>query len=80
MTDTYQEVLKNLRSKYKKQALTIQETASELSVSLSSLRMSVREGRNIPSYRVVGTGTQRRKVIFPIHNVAKFLSDTQQVY
>jgi len=78
--DTYNEVLSNLRSKYKKQALTPQETATELSISSASLRRGVREGKNIPEYRNVGTGEIRRKIVFPIHSVAKFLANTEQVF
>ena len=80
MQDTYNEVLKDLRAKYKKQALTIQEVAKELSISTGSLRNGVRLGKNVPNYKNVGHGEQRSKVVFPIHEVAKYLSNLQQVF
>jgi hypothetical protein len=80
MQDTYNEVLKDLKAKYKKQALTIQEVAKELSISTGSLRNGMKLGRNVPNYKNVGHGETRSKVIFPIHEVAKYLSNLQQVY
>lgn len=80
MNDIYQEVMKNLRSKYKKQTLSIQETAHEMGVSTSTLRGGIREGKQVPDYKIIGYGEIRKKVVFPIHSVAKFLSDTQRVF
>ena len=80
MQDTYNEVLKDLKAKYKKQALTIQEVAKELSISTGSLRNGIRLGKNVPNYKNVGHGEKRSKVIFPIHEVAKYLSNLQQVF
>lgn len=78
--DTYIEISKDLKARYKKQALTIQETAKEMSVSTGALRLGMKLGRNIPNYKNVGHGEQRMKVIFPIHEVAKYLSNLQQVF
>ncbi len=78
--DTYNEVIASLKKKYKKQTLTIEEVAQELSISIYSMRLSVKKGVNIPPYTQVGTGTQRKKIVFPINGVAKFLANTQQVY
>ena len=78
--DAYNEIYKELKAKYKKQALTIQEVAKELSISTGSLRNGVRLGKNVPNYKNVGHGEQRSKVVFPIHEVAKYLSNLQQVF
>lgn len=78
--DTYKEIREDLRKTYKKQALTIQETAKEIGISVGTLRNSMKNNINIPEYRVMGGGTIRQKVVFPIHNIAKFLSSTQQVF
>jgi len=78
--DTYNEILKELRKKYKKQALTIQETAQEIGTSTGTLRSGIKVGQNVPQFKSIGLGTVRKKYIFPIHNVAKFLADTQQVF
>lgn len=69
-----------LKKKYKKLALSINELAQEIGVSHSTIRGNVKKGLGIPEYRRVGGGTQRKKIVFPINEVAKWLSDTQQVY
>ena len=78
--DAYNDIYKELKAKYKKQALTIQEVSKELSISTGSLRNGIRLGKNVPNYKNVGHGEQRAKVIFPIHEVAKYLSNLQQVF
>lgn len=78
--DAYNEIYKELKAKYKKQALTIQEVAKEMSISTGSLRNGIRLGKNVPNYKNVGHGEQRSKVVFPIHEVAKYLSNLQQVF
>lgn len=80
VNDTYSEIHKDLKSKYKKQVLSIQEVAKEIGISTSSLRNGIKLGQNIPSYRKVGHGTERIKVIFPIHEVAKYLANLQQIF
>ena len=78
--DTYKEIREDLRKTYKKQALTIQETAKEIGISVGTLRNSLKTGLNIPDYRLMGGGSIRQKVVFPIHNIAKFLADTQKIF
>jgi response regulator of citrate/malate metabolism len=80
LQDTYNEILKELKSKYKKQTLTIQEVAKEMSISTGSLRNGMKKGINVPNYKEVGHGEQRKKVIFPIHEVAKYLANLVQVF
>ncbi len=78
--DTFNDILKDLKKKYQKQTLTISETAKECGVSSTTFRQGLKLGIGIPQFKRLGMGTIRRKVVFPIHEVAKFLSDTQQVY
>ncbi|WP_170018788.1 hypothetical protein [Campylobacter sp. RM16190] len=77
--DTYNEIVKNLRAKYKKQALNMCELADELGVSVHTLRLSLKMGKNMPNYKILGSGEKRKKVIFALHDVAKFLANTEQV-
>lgn len=77
--DTYNEILKNLRGKYHKQAITLHELADELGVSIHTLRLSIKNGKNVPNYKILGGGETRKRIIFAIHDVAKFLANTQQV-
>ncbi len=77
---TYKEVLKELKATYKKQALSIQETADVIGVNISTLRQGIKQGKNVPDYRCMGGGEKRKRVIFPIYEVAKFLANTQQVF
>lgn len=77
--DTYNEILKNLRSKYKKQALNTFELADELGISINTLRLSIRVGKNIPNYRILGGGEKRKKIVFALNDVARFLANTEQV-
>jgi response regulator of citrate/malate metabolism len=78
--DTYEEIIKVLRKKYDKQALTVEETANEIGVSTNTLRSGIKANQNVPQYKQIGLGTQRKKYVFPIHNVAVYLSDTQKVF
>ena len=80
LEDIYKEVMTDLRKKYKRQALTLQETASELGISVGTLRNGIKENKNIPPYRIVGGGVKRKKYAFAIHSVARFLSTAQIVY
>jgi len=78
--DTKIAIEEDLKKRYKKQALSVNEVAKELGVSSTTVRTGVKTGLGVPQFRRVGGGTQRKKTIFPIHEVAKFLADTQQVY
>ncbi len=80
VADTYNEVIKSLRAKYKKQALSAQEVADEIGVSAHTVRAGVKAGLNVPAFRVVGGGVKRKTVIFTLHDVAKYLANTQQVF
>jgi len=76
----YEEFRQDLKKQYKKTALTIQEVASELGLSVNSIRLGIKAGKGIPNYKKVGGGVKRQRVVFPIIDVAKFLADTEKVY
>jgi len=76
----YEQLTKDLKKQYKKTALTIQEVAHEMGLSVNSIRLGIKAGKGIPPYKKVGSGSERQRVIFPIIDVAKFLSDTEKVY
>lgn len=78
--DTYNTIVSDLKSKYKKQTLSVEEVAKEIGVSSTTIRTSIKEGVGIPSFRQVGNGKLRKKYVFPVNEVAKFLADTQRVY
>jgi AraC-like DNA-binding protein len=78
--DTHLDILQDLKKKYKKQTLSVIQTAKEIGVSSTTLRQGIKMGIGVPLFKNVGMGTMRKKIVFPIHEVAKFLSDTQQVY
>jgi len=78
--NNYDQLVKDLKNKYGKSALTLKELASELGVSINTIRLGIRGGRGIPKYRKIGGGQERQTVIFPIVEVARFLANTEEVY
>ena len=68
-------ILKDLTDRYKKSSLTKKELANELSVSVSSINNYICQGVGIPQYKKIGEAKNAR-VIFPIINVASYLSET----
>ncbi len=76
--DTYKVVLKDLKEKYQKQALTTKEVSKELGINEGTFRNCIREGKNVPEFRLIGVGERNKRAIFPIHSVAKFLANTEQ--
>lgn len=75
----YNEVLTDLKKKYKKQCINTHELADELGVSYNTIRNSIKNGVNIPRYAILGSGV-KNKYIFPVIEVARFLSDTQRAF
>jgi len=55
--------------------LTKKELAQVLKVSVSSINNYIVKGEGIPEYTKVGTG-KNGKVLFPVVNVADYLSNT----
>jgi len=58
--------------------LTKKELAQVLKVSVSSINNYIVKGEGIPEYTKVGTG-KNGKVLFPVVNVADYLSNTVSV-
>jgi len=76
----YQEELKALLDKYSKRTLTISELAIELGQSIHTIRRGIKNGKGIPPFRKVGGGETRQTVVFPITDVARFLTQTEKVF
>jgi len=71
-------IYNSLYEKYKKLALSKSELAQELGMGLSTVSKLMAEGMGLPNYKKVGTSKNSR-VIFPLIDVAEFLSDTVEV-
>ena len=69
---------KNLYAKYKRQTLSKKELANELGIGLSTLNKYIAQGVGVPNYIKMGTSTNSR-VLFNIHDVAEFMSQTVKV-
>ena len=76
----YELFVKDLKQTYKKSTLTIKELANELGQSTATIRRGINSGKGIPKYRRVGGGEMRKIIVFPILDVARFLSQTEEVY
>jgi predicted DNA-binding transcriptional regulator AlpA len=75
---TNQIIYNSLYEKYGKVALSKQELAKELGMGLSTVSKLMHEGIGLPNYIKVGTAKNAR-VLFPIDEVANFLSHTVEV-
>ena len=73
-----QEILKDLKTRYKKSTLTKKELSNELSMSLSSINQYISMGIGLPNYLKLGSGVNSR-VVFPVINVVEYLSNTVKV-
>ena len=71
--------LEGLRSRHDKETLTLVECAKELSVSKHTLYAYISNGKDLPNYVKLGNAKNGR-IIFPIVEVAKFLSNTQKIF
>lgn len=71
-------ILQSLQEKYNKVALSKQELANELGLGLSTVSKFMADGIGLPNYKKIGHAKNSR-VIFPLINVAEFLSDTIEV-
>ena len=67
-----------LHNKYGKSVLSKTETANELGVSISTMTNRMRKGINIPNY-IKEDGAANTSVVFPIKDVAEYLSRTVKV-
>jgi len=78
--DTQKVILDDLKSKYKKLTLTVDETSKELGVSSATIRTGIANGIGVPAFKQIGIGLKRKKYVFPLNEIARFLSDTQKMY
>lgn len=76
----YEQTLKDLKKQYGKSALNLKELASELGVSVNTVRLGIRQGKGMPKYKKIGGGTTRQTVVFPLLEVARFLTNTEEIY
>ena len=72
------EIAADLRREYRKGVLSKKETASEMGISISTLNNYMAKGCCFPAYKKIGDA-KNAKVVFPILEIAKFLSDTVEV-
>jgi len=76
----YDEELKSLKEMFPKRgALTIFEVANFLNVSHVTIRRGLKENSNVPSFRAIGTGKQKKMIRFPLVEVAKYIANTKNV-
>ncbi len=76
----YEQLVKDLKKTYGKSTINLSELANELGQSIATIRRGIKNGKGIPKYRRVGGGVTRQAVVFPILEVARFLSQTEEVY
>lgn len=79
MNDAIKEIYQNLRAKYNKSAITKQELADELGLSLSAINYNLSRGINLPNYKKLQGMGKYGKVLFPLNEVATYLSQTSKV-
>ena len=68
----------SLHQKYDRSTLSKKELAKELGIGLSTLNKYLANGVGLPNYIKMGTATNSR-VLFNIHDVAEFMSNTTKV-
>ena len=71
-------ILQDLQSRYQKAVLNKKELAYELGVSVSAINNYICQGVAIPEYCKIGDAKNAR-VVFPIINIASYLSNTIRV-
>ncbi len=76
--DTSKITQKYLYEKYNKTAINKQEYASEIGVSVSTVDNHISKKEGVSNYIKLGSSKNAR-IIFPIEEVAKFLSQTIEV-
>ena len=82
MDDKMQIVYQALSQKYKKLALNKKELSQELGISVSTINYYLSLGRNLSRYKKLdgkNSDGNGGKVLFPVSEVAKYLSETNKV-
>ena len=75
----YKEIYNEMTHRYGKSTLTKKELANELSISINTINSYIVKGINLPNYKKLGNAKNSR-VVFPIVEVAKYISHTQKVF
>ncbi len=73
-----QTIFESLRDTYNKIGISKIELAKELGIGLSTVSKMMADGIGLPNYRKIGTAKNSR-VIFPLVDVAEFISKTIKV-
>ena len=79
MTEASKEIYQKLAIKYGKSAINKRELAIELGYTVSSINYYLAKGINLPNYKKLSGKGNGGRVIFPLQEVAVFLSQTTQV-
>ncbi|HRG62261.1 MAG TPA: NUMOD1 domain-containing DNA-binding protein [Burkholderiales bacterium] len=72
-------IYQELKAKYHKSAISKRELAEELGCSESTINYYISKGINLPNYKKLQGKGNGGKVIFPLHEVAVFLSKNLQI-
>ncbi len=74
----YKSIENQLLKQYRKMALSKKELAECLGLGVSTVSKLMSQGYGLPNYKKLGNSRNAR-VVFPISEVARFLSDTVKV-
>ena len=75
---THPTIYASLRETYNKAGLSKSELAKELGLGLSTVSKMMADGIGLPNYIKLG-GAKNSRVLFPLVDVAEFLSNTIKV-
>lgn len=79
MNESAKEIYQELKAKYHKSAISKRELAEELGCAESTINYYISKGINLPNYKKLQGKGNGGKVIFPLQEVAAFLSQTIKV-
>lgn len=79
MNESAKEIYQELKTKYHKSAISKRELAEELGCAESTINYYISKGINLPNYKKLQGKGNGGKVIFPLQEVATFLSQTIKI-
>lgn len=79
MNELTSEIYQTLKTKYQKLALSKKELAIELGCAVSTINYYLAKGINLPNYKKLQGKGNGGKILFPLLEVAVFLSQTTKV-
>lgn len=79
MNQTIKDIYLELSTKYNKSTLTKSELAQELNISVSTINYYLSRGINLPNYKKLSGKAKFGRVLFPLLEIAIFLSQTTKV-